>query len=292
MTIGSLQPTLIIVLGAIGVYLLLPHRHGRTKPRSVHVAGGALTALGFLGFLFSIMSPPATISPDGHFYIAAAFFYVFSAFALGSAVMTIVSRSPIHSALWFAAVVLSTAGLFLLAGAQFLAAGTIIVYAGAIIVMFLFVIMLAQMEGRAIYDRSARSPGTAVFTCFLILWSLVYCLGAIAASPADASTAARDDLDHKLIASHDLAAHYRLRENTPTKVAVDRVFRSTSADHNAEGLAKPDVAGLGESLYTDHLVTVELAGSLLFAALIASIVIANPKRSLRAVEPDSVGADA
>ena len=52
--------------------------------------------------------------------------------------------------------VLSTSGLFLLAGAQFLAAGTVIVYAGAIIVTFLFVIMLAQMEGRAQYDRAAR----------------------------------------------------------------------------------------------------------------------------------------
>ncbi len=70
------------------------------------------------------------------------------------------------------------------------------------------------------------------------------------------------------------------------KIALDRVFRTTSADRDAEGLAKPDVAGLGESLYTDHLVTVELAGSLLFAALIAAIVIANPKRSLRSGEPE------
>ena len=52
--------------------------------------------------------------------------------------------------------VLSTSGLFLLAGAQFLAAGTVIVYAGAIIVTFLFVIMLAQMEGRA--DLRPRGP--------------------------------------------------------------------------------------------------------------------------------------
>ena len=50
-------------------------------------------------------------------------------------------------------------GLFLLAGAQFLAAGTVIVYAGAIIVTFLFVIMLAQMEGQAVYDRAARVAG-------------------------------------------------------------------------------------------------------------------------------------
>ena len=73
--------------------------------------------------------------------------------------LTVTSRNPVYSALWFASVVLSTSGLFLLADAPFLAAGTIIVYAGAIIVTFLFVIMLAQMEGKADYDRAARSPG-------------------------------------------------------------------------------------------------------------------------------------
>ena len=89
------------------------------------------------------------------------------------------SRNPIYSALWFASVVLSTAGLFLLAGAQFLAAGTVIVYAGAIIVTFLFVIMLAQMEGKAQYDRAARAPASATFTCFLLFWCLLYTLGSL-----------------------------------------------------------------------------------------------------------------
>ena len=290
MTTGSLLPTLIIVLGAIGVYLLLPHRLGRAKPRSVHIAGAALTALGVLGFLFSIMEPPSTPTPDGHFYIAAAFFYVFSASALGSAVMTIVSRNPIHSALWFAGVILSSAGLFLLAGAQFLAAGTVIVYAGAIVVMFLFVIMLAQMEGRAMYDRASRSPGTAVFTCFLILWSLVYCLGSLATRPTSEPVEATHQ--PPLIAGQNFAEHYRLAEGSSTKAVVDRVYRPTSAAQTAEGLEKPDVAGLGEALYTDHLLTVELAGSLLFAALIAAIVIANPKRSLRTDEPELAESDA
>ena len=66
-------------------------------------------------------------------------------------------------------VVIATAGLFLLAGASFLAAGTVIVYAGAIIVTFLFVIMLAQMEGKAVYDRAARMPGPRDVLVFLAL---------------------------------------------------------------------------------------------------------------------------
>ena len=101
----------------------------------------------------------------GYFYttpgafLQNAFFYAFATAALSGAILTITSRNPVYSALWFASVVLSTSGLFLLAGAQFLAAGTIIVYAGAIIVTFLFVVMLAQSEGQAVYDRMARAPG-------------------------------------------------------------------------------------------------------------------------------------
>ena len=50
---------------------------------------------------------------------------------------------------------------------------------------------------------------------------------------------------------------------------------------DAGGAEKPDVAGLGESLYSDHLVTVELAGTLLFVALIAAVAITGPKRPIR-----------
>ena len=90
--------------------------------------------------------------------------------------MMVTSRNPVYSALWFAAVVLSTSGLFLLAGAQFLAAGTVIVYAGAIIVTFLFVIMLAQIGRPGGLRPLGPEPGAATLTCFLLLWALMICL--------------------------------------------------------------------------------------------------------------------
>lgn len=142
--------TLVILLGSGGSYLLLPHRHGAGKSRTVHAAGAVLASLGLIIFL-TFFSPP---SP----FLAGLFFYLFSIGAIVGGLLTVTSRNPIYSALWFASVVLSTAGLFLLAGAAFLAAGTVIVYAGAIIVTFLFVIMLAQMEGKALYDRALRAP--------------------------------------------------------------------------------------------------------------------------------------
>src|SRR5208337_1690266 len=234
--------TLVILLGAGGSYLLLPHRHGATRSRNVHAAGAVLASLALLGFL-TFFSPP---SP----FLAGLFFYLFSIGAIAGGLLTVTSRNPIYSALWFASVVLSTAGLFLLAGAQFLAAGTVIVYAGAIIVTFLFVIMLAQMEGKALYDRAARAPASATFTCFLLFWCLLYTLGP-------------------------------LHPQHPAAKAIAHAQRQTSAMRDASGAEKPDVAGLGESLYSDHLVTVELAGALLFVALIAAVAITGPKRPIR-----------
>src|SRR5512135_1390694 len=159
----------VVTLGAAGTYLLLPPRHASAQPARVHAIGGALVALSIALFALFWRAPAG---PS----LSSLFYYLFSFASVAGAVLTITARNPVYSALWFAAVVLATSGLFLLAGAQFLAAGTVIVYAGAIIVTFLFVIMLAQMEGKAVYDRSARAPASATFTCFLLFWCLLYVL--------------------------------------------------------------------------------------------------------------------
>ena len=70
-----------------------------------------------------------------------------------AAVATVTFRNPVYCAIWFGMTLTGTAGLFLFAGAEFLAVATLVVYAGAILVTFLFVLMLAQPEGDASYDR-------------------------------------------------------------------------------------------------------------------------------------------
>ena len=70
------------------------------------------------------------------------FFYGFGVIAIASALMVILSRNPVHSALFLIVAFFCLAGLFVLLGAHFLAAIQILVYAGAIMVLFLFVIML------------------------------------------------------------------------------------------------------------------------------------------------------
>jgi NADH-quinone oxidoreductase subunit J len=281
---GSLLlATLGVLLGATGTYLLLPHGLGKVKPRTNYILGGILAGLGLIGFL-CLLSPPDLApnpAPEGFSSLAMAItgacFYVFAAGAIGAAVMTVTSRNPVYSALWFTGVVVSTAGLFLLIDVRFLAAGTVIVYAGAIIVTFLFVIMLAQMEGKAVYDRAARSPGRAVFTSFLLLWTLMYCLASLPSAPEALAAGTAPEIGIRR--GRELGDLYHGRVRTDAKVVLERTLRPTSSlfSDGDPQKPKPNVAGLGEALYADHLLTVELAGAILFAALIAAVVITNPK---------------
>jgi NADH-quinone oxidoreductase subunit J len=283
----------VVIFGACGTYLMLPHKHGLARPRAVFGAGVVAASLGLLGFV-TFWSPPGP-------FLATVFLYVFGLFAIVGGLLTVTSRNPVYSALWFASVVLSTAGLFLLADAPFLAAGTIIVYAGAIIVTFLFVIMLAQMEGKADYDRAARSPAWATFTCFLILWCLIYSFATIRTGPpGDPETPqGRLAYEKNLLRSRDRVAYGGLKANSEIVEVIDGTLPTTSqisepalptatvrADGRSIGMEaaripKPHVAGLGASLYTDHLVTVGIAGALLFVALIGAVAITNPRRPIR-----------
>ena len=87
--------------------------------------------------------------------------------------MMISQVNPVHAALSFALVVLSTCGLFLILAAPFLMAATLVVYAGAIVVTFLFVIMLAQQSGVSNADVRSREPFFASLAGFVLLGTLI-----------------------------------------------------------------------------------------------------------------------
>jgi NADH-quinone oxidoreductase subunit J len=88
-------------------------------------------------------------------------FFVFALIAIGGALLLIMAREPIHSALSLIVVMMSLAGLYLMLGAEFVAAVQIIVYAGAIMVLFVFVIMLlnAGVEERTDFSKMAKYAG-------------------------------------------------------------------------------------------------------------------------------------
>lgn len=78
--------------------------------------------------------------------IPALFFYLFAGVCVASAVMVIASRNPVHSVLFLILAFVNAAGLFILMGAEFLAMILVVVYVGAVAVLFLFVIMMLDVD--------------------------------------------------------------------------------------------------------------------------------------------------
>jgi NADH-quinone oxidoreductase subunit J len=78
--------------------------------------------------------------------IAALFFYLFAATCIASALMVIAARNPVHSVLFLILAFVNAAGLFLLLGAEFLAMILVVVYVGAVAVLFLFVVMMLDVD--------------------------------------------------------------------------------------------------------------------------------------------------
>jgi NADH-quinone oxidoreductase subunit J len=82
--------------------------------------------------------------------IAALFFYLFASICVASAVMVIASKNPVHSVLFLILAFVNAAGLFVLMGAEFLAMILVIVYVGAVAVLFLFVVMMLDVDFTAL----------------------------------------------------------------------------------------------------------------------------------------------
>jgi NADH-quinone oxidoreductase subunit J len=78
--------------------------------------------------------------------VAAIFFYLFACVCVASAVMVIASRNPVHSVLFLILAFVNAAGLFVLLGTEFLAMILVVVYVGAVAVLFLFVVMMLDVE--------------------------------------------------------------------------------------------------------------------------------------------------
>jgi NADH-quinone oxidoreductase subunit J len=88
--------------------------------------------------------------------IAAAAFYLFAAVLIASAVMVVTSRNPVHSVLFLILAFFNAAALFLIAGAEFLAMILVIVYVGAVAVLFLFVVMMLDVDFTALRQGFQR----------------------------------------------------------------------------------------------------------------------------------------
>lgn len=109
---------------------------------------------------------------------AETVFYLLAGAAVLSAVLCVVQRNPVASALWLVSTMFALAGIYVLLNAQFIAAIQVLVYAGAVMVLFLFVIMLLHV-GREASDMRGRGSRVAAGAIGLLLLAELFVLSRV-----------------------------------------------------------------------------------------------------------------
>ncbi len=104
-------------------------------------------------------------------------FYLFALCALAGGLFTVISRNPVHSVLWLILAFLSAAGLFVLLGAEFVAMLLIIVYVGAVAVLFLFVVMMLDVDFAELKAEMAQYMPLALLIGVVLLMQLSLAFG-------------------------------------------------------------------------------------------------------------------
>src|ERR1700675_3566780 len=104
-------------------------------------------------------------------------FYFFSAILIASALMVIAARNPVHSVLFLILAFFNAAGLFVLAGAEFLAMILVVVYVGAVAVLFLFVVMMLDIDFVELRRGVMRYLPIGAVVGLLLLAELVLLVG-------------------------------------------------------------------------------------------------------------------
>jgi NADH-quinone oxidoreductase subunit J len=166
---------------------------------------------------------------------AAVFFYLFSSVAIASALMVIASRNPIHSVLFLILAFVNAAGLFILMGAEFLAMILVVVYVGAVAVLFLFVVMMLDVDFAELRQGFLQYLPIGALIGVIFLIELVAVVGAWTFDPAIVRTAP--------------AAAIPPADQVTNTVALGRV------------------------LYTQYFAYFQIAGLILLVAMIGAIVL-------------------
>jgi len=160
-------------------------------------------------------------------------FWFLSALTLFSALMVILSKNPVHSVLWLIVVFFAISGHYVLLNAQFLAIVNLIVYAGAIMVLFLFVIMLLNLNKETEPKKNIwmKLAGTIAGGCFLISVSNV--------------------IYNAQTGSAELAN------------------KATLMGKGSIGL----IETLGKTLFTDYVIPFEISSVLFLSAMVGAVII-------------------
>lgn len=166
--------------------------------------------------------------------LEAVFFYLFAFLAVAAAFMVISARNPVHSVLYLILTFFNAAALFLLTGAEFLAMILLIVYVGAVAVLFLFVVMMLDVDFAELKHGALQYAPIGALVGLILAAELIVVLGGYAFAPDLAATVAK-----------------------PMPAIMQR--------HNT--------AALGDILYTDYIYFFQIAGLILLVAMIGAIVL-------------------
>ncbi len=166
--------------------------------------------------------------------LEAVFFYLFAFMAVAAAFMVISARNPVHSVLYLILTFFNAAALFLLTGAEFLAMILLVVYVGAVAVLFLFVVMMLDVDFAELKQGALQYAPVGAVIGLILAAELIIVVGGYAFSPQLAG---------------------KIAEPTP----------DIAARHNT--------AALGDILYTDYLFHFQIAGMVLLVAMIGAIVL-------------------
>ena len=104
-------------------------------------------------------------------------FYMFAITAILAGLCTVMARNPVHSVLWLILAFLSSAGLFVLLGAEFVAMLLVIVYVGAVAVLFLFVVMMLDIDFAALKGEMARAMPLGLLIGVVLLMQVAIGVG-------------------------------------------------------------------------------------------------------------------
>ena len=166
-------------------------------------------------------------------------FYLFAALVIASGAFTILARNPVHSVLWLILAFFNAAGLMVIAGAEFIAMLLVIVYVGAVAVLFLFVVMMLNIDFAELRAGFVKNFPLGIAIALVLLAELVLGFGAYRAGA--------------------------LELGTPDGSA-------------APLLGESNIESIGALLYSRYLFLFETAGLILLVAMIGAIVLTQRER--------------
>jgi NADH-quinone oxidoreductase subunit J len=124
--------------------------------------------------------------------IALLAFYLFATVMIASAVLVIFARNPVHSVLWLILAFFNAAGLMVLAGAEFIAMLLVIVYVGAVAVLFLFVVMMLDIDFAELRSGFTKNLPFGIILAVVLLAEIVLAISAWRAGPVLSGAAPRE----------------------------------------------------------------------------------------------------